>query len=114
VDDVHAVLLGHVVKRRLAVDVLVLEGKAYLQEQVETAFLALAADVEEDGLLAAVLEVRVGAVVQQQLHDFVALLVVDQGGCEEQGGLPGLRFQPVHDDGLVLVEVGLHGLDGAA
>lgn len=54
--------------------------------------------------MVAVLEEGVGAVVDEQLHDFEALLVVDEDGGEVEGGLASLRLQAVHQDGVVLLQ----------
>ena len=64
-------------------------------------------------MLVVILEVRVGAVGYEQLHDFIALLVVDKDGREVEGGLTGLRLEPVHQTALVVAQKGLYFLVGA-
>ena len=100
--DVHPVLLSSIEERCLSVYIVFLQTESLLKQQVQTFFLAVPADVEEHGLLVTVLEVRVGPMVDQQLHDFIGLLVIDEDSREVKCGLPGLRLQSVDQNGLVL------------
>jgi len=113
-DYVQSVLLSRVEQRGLAVDVFVLQTHPLVQEQVQTLFLAFPADVEQDGLLIAVLEVGVGSEADKQFHDVVRYFVVDEDGGEIEGWLPGLRFEPIDDNGVVFVEQAFDLFDGAA
>lgn len=104
-DDIQPVLLGRVVKRGLPVQVALVQVEPPLQQEIQALLLPVAADVEQNGLLKVVLEVGIGAVVDEELHDFVRLLVVDEAGGEVEGGLSRLGFEPVDDNGVVVVEV---------
>ena len=76
-DYVQSVLLRSVEQSSLSVDVLVVQVQACLQQQLQTFLLPLTAYVEQDGLLVVVLEVRIGTMTHQQLHQLVRLLMVD-------------------------------------
>lgn len=64
-DDVESVLLSCVEERSLAIDIFIFKVETFIKQQFQTLFLALPADIEEHGLLIAVLEVRIGAVHDQ-------------------------------------------------
>lgn len=101
---VQSILLGRIEERGLAVHILVLKVQAAVKKQVQTLFLALPADIEHDGLLVTIFEVRICSVIDQQLHDFIALFVIDQNGCEVEGGLTSLRFETIHNNRVVVLQ----------
>lgn len=102
VDNVEPVLLGDIVQGSLTVQVGLVQVHTVLEQQLQTLSFAFAAHIKQNRLFDSVLEVVVGAVLQQQLHDLVGLLGISQHGGEVEGGLPELGLQPVDDDGVVL------------
>lgn len=100
--NVESIFLSGVVEGSLSVDILIVEVESLIEQQIQALLLALPADIEEDGLLVIILEVGICAMLNQQLHEFVGLLVIDEYGSEVEGRLPGLRLQPVDDDRVVL------------
>lgn len=95
--DIDSVLLGDIEQRSLAVDVLFIKRKPMVQKQVKAFLLSLSADIKKDGLLIIVFEMRVGAVVQKQFHNFIRLLMIDENSGNVESGLPGLGFESVDD-----------------
>lgn len=63
--------------------------------------------------MVAIFEVGIGSVVDEQLHDFIALLVVDEDGREVEGGLAGLSFETIDDDGVIVSQEIVDFVDGA-
>jgi hypothetical protein len=69
--DVNSVLLSDIEQRSLAINILFIKREAMIQKQIKAFLLSLSADIKKDSLLVIVFEMRVGAVVQKQFHDFV-------------------------------------------
>ena len=70
-NDIDSVLLGHIEKRRLTVNVFIIKGKSTIQEQIQALLFPFPTNVKEDSLLIIVLEMRICAVFQKQFHYFV-------------------------------------------
>lgn len=52
--------------------------------------------------------------LDEKSHQIEGLFMVDEYGWEIEGGLSGLRFEPIDDNGVIFLEEALYGLDGAA
>ena len=76
VDDVEPIFLGSIEKRSLSVYILFFKTESLLEKEVKTLFFPISADIEKNGLLVAVLEVRVSSIVNEKLHNFERLFVV--------------------------------------
>lgn len=79
-NNVESVLFGGIKERSLSVNVLFLKTETLVEKKVQALFLSVPTDVKKYSLLVVVLEVRVGSMGYQQLHNFVALFVVNQNG----------------------------------
>ena len=112
-NDVQSIFLRGIEEGCLSVYILLLQVEALLEKQFETFEFAISADVEEDGLLVVIFEVGVGSVVDEEFHDFVGLLVVDEDGWEVECGLTGLGLEAVDEDTVVLGQEAFDLFDAA-
>ena len=82
-----------------------------LNKEVEAFFLAIFADVEEYGLLVAILEVWVGSVVYKKFHDLIWLFMIDENSWEVERGLPSLSLKAVDKYSIILCKKSLDLFD---
>ena len=105
VDDIDSIFLSRIVERCLAIQIGIVKVQAPLEQEIQAPLLAIPTDIEKNSLLKIIFEVGVGSVLDEQLHDFIGLLVVNETGGEVEGRLAGLSFEPVDNDRIVFVEV---------
>ena len=100
-------ILFYIEQRSLAINILFIKREAMIQKQIKAFLLSLSADIKKDSLLVIVFEMRVGAVVQKQFHNFVWLLMINEDGRNIKSGLPGLSFESIDDGWSILFEVSM-------
>jgi hypothetical protein len=79
----------------LAVDIHLVKPESVGEQDLSALLLALAEDVEEDGLLVVVLELDAGVVAEEKLDHLGGKVVPAGESCEVEGRLSELRLDLV-------------------
>ena len=82
-----------------------------LNQKIQTFFLTISANIEEDSLLVAIFEVRISSIVDKQFHDLIRKFVIDKDGRKVESGLPGLSLESIDKYAIVFLEKSFDFLD---